>query len=80
MTHQLLAKLKAAPRTLSYLLRDQRGATAIEYGLLAALVGIVAMQALSSLGNATGQTFSAIDEAMGKEEEGEFINLSPPAP
>ena len=36
------------------LLRDERGATAIEYGLIAALIVIAMMGALSTLGGGVG--------------------------
>ena len=40
------------------LLRDERGATAIEYGLIAALIVIAMMGALSSLGGGVGGMWS----------------------
>ena len=40
--------------TLHRLLADQRGATAIEYGLIAALICVAAIGGISSLGGGAG--------------------------
>ncbi len=45
---------------LHRLLRDETGATAIEYGLIVALIAIVMVVALQSTGNALSDT---MDEA-----------------
>ncbi|MBZ6377091.1 Flp family type IVb pilin [Pacificimonas flava] len=43
--------------------RDEEGATAIEYGLIAALIAVAAMAAMSALGDSIGNTFTeAADE------------------
>ena len=42
------------------LLRDEQGATAIEYGLIAALIAVAAITAMQSLGNELNQTFSTV--------------------
>ena len=42
------------------LLRDEQGATAIEYGLIAALIAVAAMAAMGSLGNELTRTFSTV--------------------
>ena len=42
------------------LLRDEQGATAIEYGLIAALIAVAAMAAMGSLGNELTTTFSTV--------------------
>jgi pilus assembly protein Flp/PilA len=39
------------------LLGDSRGATAIEYGLIAALVAVAAITAMKGLGNQLGNTY-----------------------
>lgn len=46
--------LSAIRTTLRRLLADRRGATAIEYGLIAALIGIAMMGGLSLLGGGAG--------------------------
>ena len=48
----------AIRQTLRMLLADQRGATAIEYGLIAALIVIAMMGALSGLGGGVGGMWS----------------------
>jgi len=51
---------------LSTLRRDEAGATAIEYGLIAALIAVAAITAMSGLGGELSNTFTAVD---GKLEE-----------
>jgi pilus assembly protein Flp/PilA len=46
------------------LLRDRRGATAIEYGLIAALIAVAAVTAMSSLGNQLQKTFTNVTNNM----------------
>ena len=41
-------------------LKDESGATAIEYGLIAALVAVVLVTALSALGNKLSATFATV--------------------
>lgn len=50
----------AIRETLCRLLTDQKGATAIEYGLIAALIVIAMMGALSELGGGAGGMWSNI--------------------
>jgi pilus assembly protein Flp/PilA len=45
---------------INKLLRDEAGATAIEYGLIAALIAIAAITAMQSLGNNLSTTFSTV--------------------
>ncbi|WP_343525932.1 Flp family type IVb pilin [Sphingomonas sp.] len=40
--------------------RDRRGATAIEYGLIAALIAVAAIAAMEGLGNSLGNGFNNI--------------------
>jgi pilus assembly protein Flp/PilA len=42
------------------LLRDEQGATAIEYGLIAALIAVAAITAMQSLGNNLKTTFNSV--------------------
>ena len=42
------------------LVRDEQGATAIEYGLIAALIAVAAITAMQSLGNSLEDTFSGV--------------------
>ncbi len=41
-------------------MRDQAGATAIEYGLMAALISVAAITAMGSLGNSLVNTFNYV--------------------
>ena len=41
-------------------LLDSRGATAIEYGLIAALIAVAAITAMKSLGTKLGNTFNNV--------------------
>jgi pilus assembly protein Flp/PilA len=45
---------------INKLLRDEQGATAIEYGLIAALIAVAAITAMQSLGNELNTTFSTV--------------------
>jgi len=45
---------------INKLLRDEAGATAIEYGLIAALIAVAAITAMQSLGNSLSDTFGRV--------------------
>ena len=45
---------------LTKFLRDESGATAIEYGLIAALVSIAAIAAMGAMGNSLGNMFNSV--------------------
>ena len=42
------------------MLRDEAGATAIEYGLIAALIAVAAITAMGALGNELSTTFNTV--------------------
>jgi pilus assembly protein Flp/PilA len=42
------------------LIRDEQGATAIEYGLIAALIAVAAITAMQSLGGELSTTFNTV--------------------
>ncbi len=44
--------------------RDEKGVTALEYGLLAALIAAVIIVSVQSLGQTIDTTFSTIDSSM----------------
>ena len=46
------------------LLSDEQGATAIEYGLIAALIAVAAITAMGSLGNQLSNTFTEVETEM----------------
>ena len=47
-------------RVIKKLLRDESGATAIEYGLIAALIAVVIITAVTAVGTALSTTFSTV--------------------
>lgn len=49
---------------LNRLLQDERGATAIEYGLIAALISIAMVMAFTSLGLNLADIFTTISNAL----------------
>ena len=46
------------------LVRNEKGATAIEYGLIAALIAVAAITAMQSLGNNLSNTFTKVSNNM----------------
>lgn len=46
------------------LLRDTRGATAIEYALIASLIAVAAMTAMKSLGSNLNTTYSKVSNEL----------------
>jgi len=47
------------------LIKNNKGATAIEYGLIAALIAVAAVGAMSSLGTKLGNTFNNVNGKLG---------------
>ena len=56
--------MKAIRMNLRRLRRDKRGATAIEYGLIAALIVIAMMGGLAALGGGAGGMWTKINNAV----------------
>ncbi len=52
--------LRTKTLTLYFFIADDSGATAIEYGLIAALVSIAGITALSSMGGSLGGVFDGV--------------------
>ena len=52
-------------RLINRFLRDESGATAIEYGLIAALISVVIITAVTAVGGALTTTFTAVSTALG---------------
>ena len=44
--------------------KNSKGATAIEYGLIAALIAVAAITAMGSLGNQLSNTFNEVKDNM----------------
>ncbi len=51
-------------RRFHRLVRDDRGATAIEYSLIGALIAVAAIAAMQGLGDQVNSTFSNVTETM----------------
>lgn len=46
--------------------KNEEGATAIEYGLIAALIAVAAIVAMGQLGNTLANTFNEVETKMGE--------------
>jgi pilus assembly protein Flp/PilA len=46
------------------IIRENKGATAIEYGLIAALIAVAAITAMSNLGTKISKTFNNVSSSM----------------
>ena len=46
------------------LIKNEKGATAIEYGLIAALIAVAAIAAMGSVGNQLKSTFTDVQKNM----------------
>ena len=46
------------------LIKNEKGATAIEYGLIAALIAVAAIAAMSNIGTSLNETFSEVASAL----------------
>ena len=46
------------------LIKNEEGATAIEYGLIAALIAVAAIAAMSNVGNSLNNTFTNVQNAL----------------
>lgn len=49
---------------ISRFVRDESGATAIEYGLIAALIAVVIIGAVTTLGTSLSTTFGKVSTAL----------------
>ena len=50
----------------SQLRHDRKAVTALEYGLIAGVLGVIIITAFTGLGNAISTMFTGIETAMGK--------------
>ena len=46
------------------LIKNEEGATAIEYGLIAALIAVAAIAAMGNIGNQLGSTFNNVSSEL----------------
>jgi pilus assembly protein Flp/PilA len=59
-------------KLINRILNDEAGATAIEYGLIAALIAVAAITAMGSLGNSLSNTFSFVSNQMTNAQSGKL--------
>ncbi|VXC80180.1 Flp family type IVb pilin [Sphingomonas sp. AX6] len=52
-------------KSIRNILRNNKGATAIEYGLIAALIAVAAITAMGALGNNLSGTFNEVSNELG---------------
>ena len=64
-----MGKTKSVLRAL---LRDDAGATAIEYGLIAALISIAAITAMGALGNTLVNTYNYVSQQESAAQSGKL--------
>lgn len=55
---------------LSRFVKDESGATAIEYGLIAALIAVAAITAMTSLGGQLSDTFQQVSDKLEARDTG----------
>ena len=54
-------------KTIRKIFTNKKGATAIEYGLIAALIAVAAITAMTSLGGQLSTTFNKVATSMGAD-------------
>ena len=59
-------------KLINRILNDEAGATAIEYGLIAALIAVAAITAMGSLGNSLSNTFNYVSGQMTNAQGGKL--------
>ena len=52
---------------LKTLRSDEKGATAIEYGLIAALIAVAAIAAMTAIGDGLGSIFGDVADELGED-------------
>ena len=61
---RLIADTNAAGETFSRLIEDSRGVTAIEYGLIAALIAVAAVVVMGTVGTNLSGVFSQVASSL----------------
>ncbi len=51
-------------KTIRFFMKEDNGATAIEYGLIASLIAVVIVVALTSLGTGLSSTFTTVANSL----------------
>ena len=55
-------------KLIARFIQEEEGVTAIEYGLIAALIAVVIIVAVTAVGNSLTETFETVDGALTPEE------------
>jgi pilus assembly protein Flp/PilA len=58
--------METGMQTIRKFIKNSKGATAIEYGLIAALIAVAAIAAMNGLGNQLTKTFNNVSSNMSK--------------
>ena len=61
---KLILRRSGIMKTVRNLIKNSKGATAIEYGLIAALIAVAAITAMSGLGSKLSNTFNNVSGNM----------------
>jgi pilus assembly protein Flp/PilA len=64
VAHLTLGGMTVMRKIFTNLLADENGATAIEYGLIAALISVVIITAITAVGTNLKSTFTAVSSAL----------------
>lgn len=56
-------------KTIRKIFANNKGATAIEYGLIAALIAVAAIAAMGTLGNQLSTTFGGVSSKMAENND-----------
>jgi pilus assembly protein Flp/PilA len=64
VAHLTLGGMTVMRKIFTNLLADENGATAIEYGLIAALISVVIIAAITTVGSNLKSTFTSIGSAL----------------
>jgi pilus assembly protein Flp/PilA len=67
MSFVRIARLTATWVTARLNLKSERGATAVEYGIMVALIAAVIIAAVWLIGRETSESFSCVGEALAKK-------------
>lgn len=62
--------LRALTHKLAQFKSDRRGVTALEYGMIAALISVIIVGAVTNIGKDVQTLFNDISTAMGKAQTG----------
>jgi pilus assembly protein Flp/PilA len=62
--HQAFGNRRPEMNFIRKMLKNEKGATAIEYGLIAALIAVAAITAMGNVGTSLNKTFNNVSTSM----------------